>query len=126
MVSVSIQPSRGVDHETDGDIVLTDGRTILLSSISGKNWNTQRIQRLTNAVQRQMDLGPRGTGIRQISSLQDNDPDKAPALAGDNEWFSNIYGGRMFIEGTTLVSRSTLITFTMVDGKLMPELKVVW
>ncbi len=126
MVAVSVRRSRATRHVDDGDIVLTNGRTTLLSSIPGGiTWTRQKLQRLTNAVQRQMDLGPSGTGIRLIADLEDGDLDKVHALAGDDAWFTATYGGRMFINGVELVSRSDLISFTFENGDLVPHISVV-
>ncbi len=114
MVAIWVRPSRAARHVDDGDIVLTNGRTTLLDDISGTTWTRQRIDRLTNALQAQMDHR------RLIADLGDIDPDKAPALAGDDAHFTAIYGGRMFIDGDSVVSRSTLISFIFTDGDLVP------
>ncbi len=119
MVSVYVRPSRTARHVDDGDIVLTNGRTTLLSDISGVTWTRKRIQRLTNAVQGKMDHR------RLIADLEDIDPDKVHALAGDDAWFTATYGGRMFIDGDSVVSRSDLISFTLVDGELVPHAEAV-
>ncbi len=119
MVSVYIRPSRAARHVDDGDIVLTNGRTTLLADITGVTWTRQRLQRLTNAVQAQMDHR------RLIVDLEDIDPDKIHALVGDDAWFLSTYGGRMFIVGDSVVSRSDLISFTLVDGDLFPTVRVV-
>ncbi len=125
MVSVSVRPRRSARYVDDGDIVLTNGRIALLADIPGGSWNRQKLDRLANAVQRQMDLGPRGAGIRLIADLRDGDPDKTHALAGDDAWFLITYGGRLFIDGDSLVSRSDVISFTLVDGDLHPHVAVM-
>ena len=121
MVAVSVRPSRTARHIDDGDITLTNGRTTLLSSIPGGiTWTRQKLQRLTNAVQAQMDHR------RLIADLVDEDPDKIHALAGDDAWFFLIYGGRMFIDGDSIVSRSDTINFTLgPDGDLVQHVTVV-
>ena len=122
MVDITVRPARAVRHVDDGDIVLTRGGgdigTVLLADISGRNWTRQRLQRLANAAQGKMDHR------RLIADLRDIDPDKVHALAGDDAWFQRTYGGRMFIDGDSVVSRSTLISFTLVDGDLVPHLRV--
>ena len=120
MVSVYVRPSRTARHVDDGDIVLTNGRTTLLDDITGVNWTRQRLQRLANALQANMD------DRRLIVDLDDIDPDKVHALAGDAAWFTLTYGGRMFIDGDSVVSRSDLISFTLgPDGDLLPHVSVV-
>ncbi len=120
MVSVYVRPSRTARHVDDGDIVLTNGRTTLLDSIPGGiTWTRQKLRRLTSAVQAQMDHR------RLIADLEDIDPDKVHALAGDDAWFLSTYGGRMFIDGNSVVSRSDLISFTLVDGDLVPTVTAV-
>ncbi len=119
MVSVSVRPSRTVRHVDDGDIVLTNGRITLLDDINGNTWTRQRLQRLTNVVQGKMDHR------RLIADLEGIDPDKVHALAGDDAWFADRYGGRMFINGDSVVSRSDLISFTLVDGDLVPHVRTV-
>ena len=119
MVSVSVRPKRSVRYIDDGDIVLTNGRVTLLSSIPGTPWTQKRLERLAAAVQGRMD------NRRLIADLRDIDPDKTHALAGDDAWFTDRYGGRMFIDGDSLVSRSDLISFTLEDGDLVPRVSVV-
>ena len=123
MVDITVRPARAARHVDDGDIVLVRGGadigTVLLADISGVKWTRQRLQRLANAAQGKMDHR------RLIADLRDIDPDKVHALAGDDAWFAGRYGGRMFIDGDGIVSRSTLISFTLVDGDLWPHLRVV-
>ena len=123
MVDITVRPARAVRHVDDGDIVLTRGGadigTVLLDDINGNTWTRQRLQRLTNAAQGKMDHR------RLIADLRDIDPDKVHALAGDDAWFAARYGGRMFIDGDSVVSRSDLITFTLENGDLVPTVSVV-
>ncbi len=123
MVDISVRPARAARHVDDGDIVLVRGGadigTVLLADISGIKWTRQKLQRLSNAAQGRMDHR------RLIADLRDIDPDKIHALAGDDAWFTARYGGRMFIEGDSLVSRSDVISFTLVDGELVPTVTVV-
>ncbi len=115
MVAVYVRPSRAIRHIDDGDVVLSNGRTTLLADVSGVTWTRARLRRLTAAVQAQMDHR------RSIASLEDGDPDKT---ATDSELLAK-YGGRMFIDGSDIVSRSTLISFTLVNGDLVPNVSVV-
>ncbi len=123
MVDITVRPSRAARHVDDGDIVLTRGGatigTVLLADVSGVKWTRQKLRRLTNAAQDRMDHR------RLIADLEDIDPDKVHALAGDDAWFTARYGGRMFIDGDSVVSRSDKISFTLVDGDLVPHLEVV-
>lgn len=120
MVSVHVRPRRAASHIDDGDIVLTNARTTLLSSISGVTWTRQRLQRLSNAVQAQMD------DRRLIADLAVDDADRIMAALSDADaQFTAKYGGRMFIDGDSIVSRSDEISFTLVDGDLFPITKVV-
>ncbi len=120
MVSVSVRPARTARHVDDGDLVLTNGRTTLLADISGVKWTRQKLQRLANVVQGQMD------DRRLIADFEDIDPDKIHALAGDDAWFAATYGGRMFIDGDSIVSRSDTISFTLSpDGDLVQHVAVV-
>lgn len=107
MPSISALPRRAARRIDDGDIRLSNGQMTLLSTISGTKWTRQRIQRLTDALQVKMD------NRFLISSMQVDDPDKAPALAGDDAHFQAIYGGRRFIDGNSLVDRSTLISIEL-------------
>ncbi len=122
MVDITVRPARAARHVDDGDIVLVRGGvtigTVRLADISGRNWTRQKLQRLTNAAQARMDHR------RLIADLRDIDPDKVHALAGDDAWFLSTYGGRMFIDGNSIVSRSTLIRFTLADGDLVPTVTV--
>ena len=123
MVDITVRPARAARHVDDGDIVLTRGGadigTVLLDDISGRTWTRQRLQRLTNAAQGKMDHR------RLIADLEDIDPDKVAALAGDDAWFTARYGGRMFIDGDSVVSRSDTIRFTYENGDLIPHIDVV-
>lgn len=123
MVDVTVRPARATRHIDDGDIVLTRGGadigTVLLADISGRNWTRQKLQRLSNALQAKAD------NRRLITDLEDIDPDKVHALAGDTAWFLRTYGGRMFIDGNSIVSRSDKISFALIDGDLVPHIEVV-
>ncbi len=123
MVDISVRAARAARHVDDGDIVLARGGadigTVLLADISGRTWSRARLRRLTNAAQARMDHR------RLIADLEDIDPDKVHALAGEDAWFTATYGGRMFIDGDSVVSRSDLISFTLVDGDLVPTVAVV-
>ena len=123
MVDITVRPARTARHVDDGDIVLTRGGadigTVLLADISGNKWTRPKLQRLANATQGKMDHR------RLIADLEEIDPDKVHALAGDDAWFQRTYGGRMFIAGDSLVDRSTLISFTLFNGDLRPRIQVV-
>jgi hypothetical protein len=123
MVAFSVRRARAARHVDDGDIVLERGRrtfaTVLFADISGNTWTRQRLRRLAAAAQARMDHR------RLIADLEDGDPDKTHARAGDDAWFTATYGGRMFIDGDSVVSRSDLISFTLVDGDLVPRISVV-
>ncbi len=123
MVSVYVRPSRTARHVDDGDIVLTNGRTTLLDDIPGGiTWTRQKLQRLTNAVQAQMD------DIQPISSLPPEDPDRFEHEADPEKAAALLlakYGGRRFYRGTDVVSRSDVISFTLVNGDVWPHLSVV-
>ena len=55
-----------------------------------------------------------------------DDPDRIHAEAGDDAWFATTYGGRMFIDGDSIVSRSDVISFTLSpDGDLVQHVAVV-
>ena len=63
-----------------------------------------------------------------ISSLPPEDPDRFeheadPAHAA--ELLLAKYGGRRFYQGADIVSRSTLISFTLLDGDVWPHVSVV-
>ncbi len=123
MVSINVRSARAARHVDDGDVVLESGHqiigTVLLSGISGNTWTRQRLQRLANAAQTRMDHR------RLFADLDPEDPDRVHAEAGDVAWFTATYGGRMFIDGDSVVSRSDLISFTLLDGDLYPHLRVV-
>ena len=122
MVDITVRQARAARHVDDGDIVLVRGGadigTVLLADISGNKWTRPKLQRLANAAQGKMDHR------RLIADLRDIDPDKVHALAGDDAWFTARYGGRMFIDGDSLVDRSTLISFALLDGDVWPHLRV--
>lgn len=121
MVATSIRRSRAARHIDDGDIVADGGGiilgTVLLADISGVTWTRARLDRLAAAVQAQMD------DRRLITDLVSRDPDRQHAEAGDDQWFTDTYGGRMFIDGNSIVSRSDVISFTLEDGDLFPQLE---
>lgn len=123
MVVIWVRPIRTTRHIDDGDIVLTNTRTVLLSDISGVDWTRQRMDRLTNAVQAQMD------NILAISSLDVADPHRFEHEADPVNAAALLlakYGGRVFYRGTDIVFRSTKISFTLgPDGDLVPHLEVV-
>ena len=123
MVDITVLPARAVRHVDDGDIVLVRGGvtigTVLLANISGPKWNRQKLQRLADAAQEQIDHR------RLIADLEDIDPNKVAALAGDDAWFATRYGGRSLIDGVNIASRSDTISFTYQeieneDGTLGP------
>ncbi len=116
---VSIHVVNGTTINADGVVELSDGRLKALADISGTKWNKSRIGKLTVALQAIID------DRRLIADLEDIDPDKTHALAGDDAWFLSTYGGRMFIDGDSVVSRSDLISFTFENDELVPHLQVV-
>ncbi len=124
MVDITVRPARAARHVDDGDIVLTRGGvaigTVLLADILGNNWNARRLERLAEACQTLMDHR------RLRADLAADDFDFLLALSETAKTdFSDFYGGRMFLDGDGIVSRSTLISFTLVDGELVPTVAVV-
>ena len=126
MVAVWIDNSSAII--ADGKLVLSDGREFALSDIPGNGFNQNRLNKIAAAVQRVMDRGPHGRGIRPISSLAIDDDDRIHA---DNDedggvaWFLATYGGRMFRDGNEIVSRSTLFALTYDGENLVPHLTEV-
>ncbi len=124
MVDITVRPARAGRHVDDGDIVLVRGGadigTVLLADIPGRNWNANRLEKLTLACQTLMDHR------RLRADLAADDFDFLMALSETAKTdFSDFYGGRMFLDGDGIVSRSTLISFTLVNGDLVPHLSVV-
>lgn len=117
MVSKAIL--NGATMNADGQVTLSDGRTFSLSDIPGNSWNANRLGKLAVAVQALFDHS------RLIADLDPIDLDRVHAEVGDNVWFSDTYGGRMFIDGDSIVSRSDLISFTFENGELVPHLETV-
>ncbi len=125
MVDITVRPARAVRHVDDGDIVLTRGGadigTVLLADISGRNWNAKRLEKLTLACQTLMDH----RRLRADLAADDFDllMSQSPTFKED---FIAFYGGRMFLESDAIVSRSTLISFTLnADDDLAPRVEVV-
>ncbi len=117
MVSVWVTNSAII---ADGVVTLSNGRSLALSEIPGKNWNAKRISKLTTAVQALMD------DLRNLLFLSFDDSDRLLSLAEFSKTgFISKYGGRMFIDGDSVVSRSDLISFTLVDGDLVPTVTAV-
>ncbi len=121
MVSVNVRPSRAARHVDDGDIVLTNGRTTLLSDIPGGSWNRQKLERLAAAVQRDMDTR------HLITDLALDDSDRIMAALPDADaQFAAKYGGNGFIDGDSIVFRSDLISFILSpDGDVFPLIEIV-
>ena len=124
MVDITVQPALTASHIEDGYIALVRGGavigTVLLADISGNKWNAKRLERLTLACQTLMDHR------RLRADLAPDDFDLLMALSETAKTdFSDFYGGRMFLESDAIVSRSDLISFTLVDGDLVPHLRVV-
>lgn len=123
MVAVNVRPSRAARHVDDGDIVLSNGRSTLLSSIPGGiTWTRQKLDRLTNAVQAQTD------DIWDRSLLPLDDPDRTMTAAE----FTAIYGGRGILDPPDAASdtgniiwRSTLVSFTFNGDDLVPVMTMV-
>ena len=116
MVDISVRV------EIDDVVLERGGRaigTVVLSEITGDKWSAAKLRRLAAACQAKADHR------RLIADLEDIDPDKIHALAGDDTWFTDTYGGRMFIDGDSVVSRSDLITFTLVNGDLYPHVEAL-
>lgn len=110
--------SRRVD---DGYLKFSDGRPNFdLSIISGQDWTRQKIQRLTNAMQNELD------DRVPILSLPPDDLDRSeweadPVAAAAR--LLSMYGGRIFYDGTDRVERRVIISFTFVNGDLLPHHK---
>ncbi len=125
MTSITVRPKRASRHIDDDDIVLERGRvafaTVLLSGISGGSWTRQKLQRLENAAQKEIDDQYR----QRISSYPSDDPFSIHGLAGDDAWFLANHGGKVFIDGDSIVVRHDTITFDLVDGDLVPTVTVV-
>lgn len=113
---VAISATNGATINADGVLTLTDGRTFTLADVNGNGWGAGRLRKLNEMVQEIIDHR------RAISSLAADDPDRIRAEAGDDAWFLATYGGRMFIDGSDIVSRSTLVEITF-DGV---ELSAAW
>ena len=101
MVDITVRPALAASHIEDGFIALVRGGatigTVLLSDISGNKWNSPKLQRLADAVQAQMDHR------RLIADLEDIDPNKVAALAGDDAWFTARYSGRRHLVGVDIL-----------------------
>ena len=125
MTSIAVRPKRSASHIDDGDMVLESGRTtfstVLLSSIAGGSWTRQKLERLSNAMQKEIDDQYR----QRITSYPADDPFSIHGLAGDDAWFLANHGGKVFIDGDSIVIRHDTITFALVDGDLMPTVTVV-
>lgn len=93
-------------------ITLEDGRVLSSADLRG-NINQQKLNRLTAFVQTFFD------SRQVIADLLPEDPDKT---ATQSELDAK-YGGRVFVDGGDLVTRNTLITFTVVDGRLLPHVR---
>ncbi len=124
MVDITVQPALAASHIEDGDIVLVRGGvtigTVLLADIAGNKWNAKRLEKLATAAQDLMDHR------RLLADLSVDDSDRLLSLSEISKTeFIDKYGGRMFIDGDSVVSRSTLISFTLVDGDLVPHVSVV-
>jgi hypothetical protein len=120
---VRVEPSRSARHVDDGDIVLSNGRTTLLSDIPGGAWTRQKLRRLTNAVQN--DADERVT----IASLPADDPDRFEHEADPVNAAAILlaeYGERMFYDGLDLVSRTDVFTFSLNPrGDVQPHQRVL-
>ncbi len=117
---VSVWVTNGGTIIADGAVNLSNGRNFLLSDVPGNNWNANRIDKLTVAVQALMDHR------RLRADLAADDFDLLLSQSATfKEDFIAMYGGRMFLESDAIVSRSTLISFTLVDGELVPTVSVV-
>ena len=117
---VSVWVTNGGSIVADGAVNLSNGRTFVLSEIPGNNWNAKRLEKLTEAVQALMDHR------RLRSDLAPDDFDLLMSQSATfKEDFTTFYGGRMFLESDAIVSRSDVISFTLVDGDLVPHSAVV-
>ncbi len=124
MVDITVQPALAASHIEDGFIALVRGGvtigTVLLADIPGKNWNAKRLEKLTIACQTLMDHR------RLRADLAPDDFDLLMSQSATfKEDFTAFYGGRMFLESDAIVSRSDVISFTLVDGDLVPRIEVV-
>ncbi len=125
MVQHSIRRARAARHVDDGDLVLERSRAVVttlnLADISGNTWTRQRLERLANALQAQMD-----TKI-PISSLAPDDFDRLMSEAPDADaQFLAAYGNSVFLDGAgNMVHRPDTISFSLVDGDLSPTITAV-
>jgi len=122
MVAIWIDNPDSARRVDDGYLKISDRRPNFdLSRISGTNWNRQRIRRLTNALQDELD------DREAIRNLPPDDLDRseweADPIAAAARLLA-IYGGRVFYDGTDLVTRRVIISFTLVDGELVPHQRV--
>lgn len=93
-------------------ITFEDGRSFTSADLRG-NINSQKLNRITAAVQAIHD------DRRPLASLAGDDPDKTAT----QEELDATYGGHMFIDGADIVYRNTLVSFTVVDGALIPHVR---
>ncbi len=122
MVSVSVRPARAARHVDDGDIELSNGRTILFSEIAGNTWTRQRVSRLAAAVQ------ARAQTVWARDRLPPDDPDLTITAAELNA----IYGDRGTLDPSDatdgagdIIWRSTKVSFTFDGNDLVPLLTMI-
>jgi len=110
---VAVWAVNGATWSTDGTVTLNDGRSFSLSDIPGNGLNDQRLAKITDFAQRFIDVR------FPIADLPVEDLDRIHAEAGDDAWFTATYGGRMFIDGSDVVARPTIIKlFRGVNGEI--------
>lgn len=116
MVAHWIQPTVGNRIDDDEKVRLNTGHEVNLCDIpNGPNWNQDRLDKLSAAIQAKID------NVIPLSSLSDDDPDKDPRTN-----LKVIYGNRVFLDNKgNIVYRSTLITFTHDGTRLVPRCDTV-
>ena len=85
--------------------------TFNLSELPGQGFNANRLRKIEERVQQEFD-------VRQaIADPPDDEPTKTMSAAE----LLAAYGNRVFIDGTDIVSRSTLITLAWDGSQLIPR-----
>lgn len=101
--------------EGTGEVVLSNGATFNLSDIPGNGWPQARLNKLSEKAQSFIDHRERQ------SDLPLDDPERN----WDAAQFQAQYGGRRFLDGQDVVSRSARVWFTFEDGALVSHSEVV-
>lgn len=100
--------------EGTGEIVLSNGLTLNLSDIPGNGWPQQRLNKLSAKAQSFIDHRMRQSDL----------PADDPEINWGAAQFQAQYGGRRFLDGQDVVSRSARIWFTFENGALVPHSEV--